>query len=104
LFLVITSVETKKGDFMSKVFFAALLSLASYSYAGVECDCNLVYPVVGNYEANVTVTRVTGIFKIDADSACKNAVISKMNSMIIKPKVYSHRLVNCISTAPVVTE
>lgn len=88
---------------MSKVFFAALLSLASYSYA-VECDCNLVYPVVGNCEANITVTRVSGILQVNADAACGRAVVNKVNSMILKPRVYSHRLVNCISTAPVVTE
>lgn len=91
---------------MSKViiYLVATMALSTQAFAGVECDCNLVYPVVGNYEANFTVTRVTGIFQIDADSACKKAVIGKMNSLVLKPKVYSHRLVNCISTAPVITE
>ena len=83
--------------------FSATL-LGSTAMATVECDCNVVYSVTRTYEVNLPVTRVSGYFQVDASARCESEVKKAVNSWLIKPKVYSSRITNCISTRPVVTE
>lgn len=91
---------------MKRIAFLVLGLVASTStvFAGVECDCNLVVGVTQNYQARLPVSRVAGVFQIDAGARCESDVKAKVKSMIIQPKAFTSQLSNCVQTSPVVTE
>lgn len=89
---------------MKKIIISAITMASLISSASVVCDCNILIPVTANYELNQTIGTVQGLTTLDASYTCSQKVKEQVYKLLIKPKTYSSKLLNCVSSNPVVTE
>lgn len=86
------------------ILILSSLTISSASMASVNCDCHLVYSLTNSYDINLPVTSVSGYFQLDASQRCEMEVKKVVSTWIIKPKVYTSSITNCVYTSPVVTD